>query len=244
MSIHSEHRKRVKARFMAEGLDSFSSHQVLEMLLFYAIPRRDTNEIAHNLLNRFLSLENVLNAPVKELAKVEGMGENAALFIAFIRQFERYCQLHKNKELDIINSITDGGDFLVPYFEKKDNECIYLLCLDAKRKVLSCRLVEEGDVNSASISIRKVVDIALTEKATSVILAHNHPSGIAVPSEEDKAVTFRIAEALRYVDVTLLDHIVVADGDYTSMVHSRYYHPHFAVEELAESRYEADCLPG
>lgn len=225
MSIHKDHRARMKARFAKDGLDAFDEHQVLELLLFYCIPRRDTNEIAHNLINRFGSLSAVLDAPQKELEKVEGMGRNSALFLCLLKDLQRYYAIQKSKKEEILKDIEQCGRYLTAHFQGKKNECVYLLCLDAKCKVISCCELEEGNVNAASISIRKIVDMALTKKATSVVLAHNHPSGIALPSAEDIATTKRVAQALQLVDVVLIDHIVVADDDFVSMVHSGLYMP-------------------
>lgn len=225
MSVHKEHRMRVKKRFADEGLDGFNEHQVLELLLFYCIPRRDTNEIAHNLLNRFGTLAQVLDAPVRELVKVDGVGENAALFLSLIKDVERYYHVNRITQNEVLRNIDECGRYMVPFFNGRNRETVFLLCLDAKCKVLSCREVEEGSVNSAGISIRKIVDMALTENATSVVLAHNHPSGLALPSQEDVCTTKKVAQALRFVDVVLNDHIIVADGDYVSLVHSRYYDP-------------------
>lgn len=227
--IHTDHRKRMRARFLEGGLGSFNEHEVLELLLFYCIPRRDTNAIAHNLINRFGSLARVMNAPMKELKKIDGVGENAALFIALIRELSRYCDIKQNESCQILKTIDECGRYLVPYFEGKARETVYLLCLDAKCKVLCCREVEEGNVNSAGISIRKIVDMALTENATSVVLAHNHPSGVALPSPEDVLTTRKLAQALNLVDVVLIDHVVVADDDYVSLVHSGMYRPDTAV---------------
>ncbi len=223
MSIHKGHRARIKERFIKEGLDGFNEHQVLELLLFYAIPQRDTNEIAHHLLTRFGTLSQVIDAPVKELAKVEGMGDNAATFLSLIKQLERYYHVNRSLQSSVLTSIDQCGEYLVPFFSGLTKETVYLLSLDAKCKVLSCRAVEEGGVNSTGVSIRKIVDVALTENATSVVLAHNHPSGVAIPSPEDIQATMKIAQALHYVDVTLVDHVVVADGDFVSMVHSNVY---------------------
>lgn len=234
MSVHKEHRMRVKTRFQEQGLDVFNEHQVLELLLFYCIPRRDTNEIAHNLLNRFGTLAQVIDAPVKELEKVDGMGKSAALFLNLIKSVARYYLVNRVTQNKILRTIDECGQYMLPYFNGRHRETVFLLCLDAKCKVLSCREVEEGSVNSAGISIRKIVDIALTENATSVVLAHNHPSGLALPSPEDVATTQKIAHALRLVDVILTDHIVVADDDYVSMVHSRCYDPACTSVELGE----------
>lgn len=225
MSIHAGHRQRLKERFCAEGLDNFSDVQVLELLLFYAIPRQDTNPIAHQLLAHFGSLSQVLDAPVEELEKVPGVGHNAATFLALVTAVGRYYLVNRNEKNRILTSIQACGDFLMPHFYGIRNEKVMLLCLDAKCKVLCCREVGEGSVNSAGISVRKIVEVALAVNATSVVLAHNHPSGIALPSDEDKKTTERIATALEMVDVILADHIVVADDDYVSMVHSGLYRP-------------------
>lgn len=230
-AIHRDHRKRIKARFLEGGLSSFSEHEVLELLLFYCIPRRDTNALAHTLINRFGSLARVLNAPVKELKKIDGVGENAALFLTLIKELGRYCDIRQNDSLQILRTIDECGRYLVPYFEGRPRETVYLLCLDAKCKVLCCREVEEGNVNSAGISIRKIVDMALTENATSVVLAHNHPSGVALPSPEDVVTTKKLAQALKFVDVVLIDHVIVADSDYVSLVHSGMYRPDTAAAD-------------
>ena len=222
MSIHDGHRQRLKARFLEQGLDGFTDVQVLELLLFYAIPRRDTNPIAHELLEKFGSLRQVLEAPVQRLTEVEYITENAAALLKLAPAMLRYYQVDKVKEEMPLVTIQACGDYLKHFFLGRKNETVFLLCLDAKCKVLACREVGEGSVNSANVPIRRVVEIALAEGASTVILAHNHPSGIAIPSGEDIATTRRLYAALSTVDVILADHIVVADDDYVSMVQSGY----------------------
>ena len=222
MSIHDGHRQRLKARFLEQGLDGFTDVQVLELLLFYAIPRRDTNPIAHELLEKFGSLRQVLEAPVQRLTEVEYITENAAALLKLAPAMLRYYQVDKVKEEMPLVTIQACGDYLKHFFLGRKNETVFLLCLDAKCKVLACREVGEGSVNSANVPIRRVVEIALAEGASTVILAHNHPSGIAIPSGEDIATTRRLYAALSTVDVILADHIVVADDDYVSMIQSGY----------------------
>lgn len=223
MSIHEGHRQRLKERFQNEGLDHFQEHEVLELLLFYCIPRRDTNEIAHALLMRFGSMSQVVEAPVEELKKVPGMGENAATFLSMLSAFDRYYQVNKNTRIRKLSDIGQCGEYLVPKFVGRRNETVMLLCLDAKCKVLCCKEVGEGSVNSAAVPIRRIVEMALGANATSVVLAHNHPSGVAIPSGEDIQTTKRLAAALASVDIELVDHIVVADEDYVSMAESGLY---------------------
>ena len=225
MSIHDGHRQRLRQRFLDEGLDYFSEIQVLELLLFYCIPRKDTNLIAHALLDRFGSVAQVMEAPVEELQKVSGMGESAAVFLAIVHAFGRYYQVNKMANTEILDSISKCGAYLAPKFTGRRNETVFLLCLDAKCKVLSCREVGEGSVNSAAVPIRRIVEMALGANASAVVLAHNHPSGWAVPSSEDVQTTKRLAMALRSVEIELIDHIVVGDEDFVSIAQSGLYTP-------------------
>lgn len=225
MSVHENHRQRVKARYETYGLDMFDEHQALELLLFYCIPRRDTNEIAHKLITRFGTFAQVLDAPVKELEKVEGVGHSVALYLKLLRDAQRYYRIHNEQNDVVLDNINACGDYLVRYFDGFKVEAVYMLGLDAKCKVLCCREIGRGNVNSAAISVRKIVDVALTENVTSVVLAHNHPSGLAIPSDEDIQTTYRISHALKAIDVVLADHIVVCESDFVSLVHSRMYKP-------------------
>ena len=220
--IHKGHRDRLKQRFLEEGLDNFTDIQVLELLLFYAIPQKDTNPIAHALLDRFGSLSRVLEADVEELKKVPGISDHSATLLALVTELCRYYQVDCSQRMEVLTTLDACGAYLVPRFFGRNNETVFLLCLDAKCKVLCCKEVGEGSVNSASISIRKIVETALSANATTVVLAHNHPSGVALPSAEDVQTTRRIAAALSAVEVHLADHIVVTEGDYVSMVQSGY----------------------
>ena len=224
MNVHKGHRARMKRRFLEHGLESFEDHHVLEILLFYALPRVDVNPLAHNLLKQFGSLAAVFDAPLDELEKVEGIGRNAASLIKLIPQVARRYMISRASLSDILDSSEKAGRYLLPRFFGERDEVVYLVCLDAKCKVLNCRLMFRGSVNSASVSIRKIVETALSFNATSVILAHNHTSGIALPSREDQITTRRIEEALRAVDITLADHIIVADDDFVSLADSGFFH--------------------
>lgn len=225
MSIHDGHRQRLKERFIKEGLDNFQQNQVLELLLFYCIPRKDTNEIAHHLLKRFGSLSQVVEATVDELKKVPGVGENAAVFLSLLNAFSRYYQVNRVSDAVILPTVEKCGEYLTPLFAGRRNETVFLLCLDAKCKVICCREVGEGGVNTAAVPTRRIVEIALGVNATSVVLAHNHPSGLALPSDEDVYTTRRLAQALQAVGIALADHVIVADGDCVSLAQSGLYQP-------------------
>lgn len=220
MSIHDGHRERLRKRFKEEGLDGFSEIQALELALFYAISRKDTNPIAHALLDHFGTLAQVLEAPVEELCKVPGVGENTAVYLRLITELGRFYMVSRTTQTKVLTTLEQCAEYMLPFFYGRRVETVFLLCLDAKCKVLCCKEVAEGSVNAAGISVRKVVETALGANATSVVLAHNHPSGVAVPSGEDVQTTRRIAAALAAVEVHLVDHIVVADEDYVSMAQS------------------------
>ena len=226
MSIHDGHRLRLKERFLEQGIDSFTQYQALELMLFYCIPRQDTNEVAHHLIDRFGSFSQTLDADIEELCTVKGIGLNAATFLKLLSAVARYYEDDKSHLLAEPLLTTEAcGARLRPKFVGRLNETVFILCIDAKGKELCCRMVGEGGINSAGVPVRRIVEIALAAKATAVILAHNHPSGIALPSSEDISTTQRVAVALDSVDVVLADHLVFADGDFTSMVQSGYYRP-------------------
>ena len=181
MSIHDGHRQRLKQRFLEEGLDNFTDIQVLELLLFYCIPRQDTNPIAHRLLDHFGGLSQVLEASPEQLQKVPGIGESAATFLSLITEVGRYYLVDRSTRERILNTIDDCGKYLVPFFFGRSKETVFLLCLDAKCKVLCCKEIGEGSVNSAGISVRKVMETALGANASVVVLAHNTPAVLRYP---------------------------------------------------------------
>ena len=224
-SIHNGHRQRLRNRFLEEGLELFDDHQVLELLLFYCIPRQDTNPIAHALLDHFGSLPQVMEAPPSELQKVAGMGESSAAFLSLLNAFSRYYQISRATSHKALNTLQECGQYLMSFLYGRRNETVYLLCLDAKAKVLCCKEVGEGSVNSAAVPIRRIVEMALSANATTAILAHNHPSGIAYPSTEDILTTRKLAAALSAVDITLADHIITAEDDFVSLRDSDLYNP-------------------
>lgn len=219
-SIHTGHRDRLRQRFLSEGLDSFNEINALELLLFYCVPRKDTNDLAHRLLDHFGSYCNVLNAPCSELKKINGVSDQVATYLKLQGEAVRYYLTNRKARGVVVKTVAEYGQLLCSYFAGRCNETVFLLCLDAKCKVICCREISEGSVNAAGVSVRKVVDVALSSNATSVVLAHNHPSGLAIPSVEDIQTTKLIFEALTAVDVALVDHVIVNDDEFISMAQS------------------------
>ena len=223
MGVHDGHRDRLKKRFTKHGLRDFNEVNTLELLLFYAIPRQDTNVLAHRLLERFGSLEGVFNASRRELTAVDGIGENTALLITLIPELQKRCGIESTKEMKWIRSTSDAGKYLVPRLKYEKSEKALLICLDSYQKIISLTELGEGDVNKVDLNVRRIVEIALRDRASSVILAHNHPDGIALPSREDDYTTRQVYSALGLVNIKLRDHIVVAGDDFISFADSGYF---------------------
>ena len=220
MNLHEGHRQRLKERFIKNGLGSFEDHNILELLLFFSVPRNDTNEIGHRLLQRFGSISNVFDAPVEELCKVDGIGMHSATLIKLIPELCSIYNVDKTENIEIVSSTNAAGKFFVPRFMGKNDEEVHILLLDDKKKIIKSEMVSKGTVNASAVSIRKIVSFAVNSNATAVILAHNHPGGVALPSSNDIVVTRRIYNALKIMEINLCDHIIVAGDDFVSMQES------------------------
>ncbi|MEM1483971.1 DNA repair protein RadC [Oscillospiraceae bacterium PP1C4] len=222
-SIHEGHRQRLKDRFLKRGLDDFEPHNVLELLLFYAVPQRDTNDLAHRLLKHFGSLSAVFDANFDDLCKVDGVGKNTATLIKMIPDLFRRYQDDYNKEGVVLTDIAQMGEFLRPKFIGRTKEHIFLLCLDNKGSVVYADFIIEGTINSAPLYTRNILEIAMRCQATSAILAHNHPKGLAIPSNADLISTRSVYDALEVAKIKLIDHFIFAGSDYTSLRNSGFF---------------------
>lgn len=223
MGVHDGHRNRLRERFLKYGLSGFEEHNALELLLFYAIPRSDTNELAHVLIDHFGSFAAVLDAPVEQLMTVKGLGYSSAVLLKTVPDLCAYYLNSKSQPGEVLDSTEKAGQFFIPKFLGKTTEEVYLAALDDKRKVLRCvRLSEEGIVNAVRITIKRIVTEAVNTNATGILLAHNHPGGLALPSSSDKQVTYQAFHALNMINVQMVDHIIVAENDFVSMADSGY----------------------
>ena len=209
-SIHAGHRERIRERLRTAGLSAFSEHEVLELLLTYAIPRVDVNPLAHDLIDAFGNLSGVLNAHESELLRVKGMGKNAALLLTMMPQLLSCYQLSSLGERPVILTLAEAKAYCAPLFIGAIDEHIYMLCLDQAGHVLHRTLLYTGTVDQVALPPRTVVETALRHHAHAVILAHNHPSGIPEPSQADLDVTRRIGTALYMIGIKLVDHLVFA----------------------------------
>jgi len=215
--LHKGHRERLRERYLREGLDNFEDHQVLELLLFQAIPRLDTNPIAHRLMQRFGSFSAVLEADPKDLAAVEGVGAKAAAFLSMIPKVTRRYFLDRIKHArKPLNTSEAAAEYLVPLMAGRSEEVFYVICLDSQLRILYPALISEGTVKDAYVHPRHVVEAAVRHKAASVILAHNHPAGSVRPSHHDHGITKRLVQALGGIDIKVVDHVIVAGEQFYS----------------------------
>ncbi len=210
-NIHQGHRKRLKQRFLDEGLDHFHEVNVLELMLFYCVQRKDTNPLAHRLLDHFGKLPNVLDATVQDLMRVEGVTEHTAIYLTMIAAVYRYNAAIQPEELTELRTPEECIKFLVPLFAGARHEKLFVVCLDGRCRILCCKLLSEGKPASVQTVPRKVVDLATRYHATSVLMAHNHSDGLVNPSAADIASTESIRTLLKIVGINLVEHYVVCE---------------------------------
>ena len=220
---HEGHRQRLKNRFLSSSLDNFEPHNILELLLFYSIPRQDTNEIAHDLLNHFGSLKGVFDADFSELIKIKGIKENSATLIKLIPQISRAYLLDKVSDDNLYDRADKIGEYLTSLYVGETVETVYILLLDNSYHLLNTVKLIEGNVNSAVITPKKIFDEICKVNATMFVLAHNHPNGLPLPSKEDLDTTEMLASAFDLFEVPLLEHFVIAGDKYCAIVHETGY---------------------
>lgn len=219
--MHEHHRKRMKERFLRDGIENFEPHNVLELLLFYSIPQKDTNEIAHRLINRFGSLSAVFEAPFSELVKVDGIKEHSATLIKLIPELaQRYASESCSLTGKLLPTMDDVGKYFKAKYIGETQEIVYLLLMDNKYKVLECVKIFEGSVNSSAITMRKLVEAAISAKASFAVLAHNHPGGLPIPSADDIFTTNEIHRAFTLIGINFLGHFIVAGDKYVNILKS------------------------
>ena len=218
-NLHIGHRQRVKERFLQDGLEHFAPHEVLELLLFYAVPQRDTNVMAHRLLERFSTLAGVFAATQEELCTVEGIGEHAATLLRLILPVasQVMTEIQKADKAEAF-TVERAGEYLIKRYLSESSEVVYLLLFNNAKRLIDCVRVHEGSVNSVSVTPRMLIEIALTHHASSGLLAHNHPGGLPIPSTDDIGTTNLLEGAFNAVGIPLVEHIVVAGASYTPIM--------------------------
>jgi len=215
-NLHAGHREKLKQRFIEEGLESFEDHQILEMLLFYTIPRRDTNELAHSLIKKFGTLEAIFDSSPEQLMELGRVTKNTAVLLTMIPALSKKYMLLKQGKKPVLDSSAKAGQYITKLFIGKNYEAFYVCCLNSQNHLNYAALVHEGTINEAPVYPRLIVETALRYQANSVILAHNHPGGSLKPSAADIEVTRKISDALKTISIKVVDHIIVSGNNYYS----------------------------
>ena len=210
--MHEGHRDRLRSRFREQGADSLADHELLELLLFFCIPRRDTNALAHRLLSQFGTLRAVTTAPEEELTEIEGVGANCALFLRLVGALERRCEMTECSRVPL-NTLGRLSRYCAALLRGLRHEEFYALMLDARFHLICARRLASGLPDQITVYPRTVAEAALRHHAVHVALAHNHPAGNSAPSPEDIATTERIRAALAPLDIDVSEHIIVTEED-------------------------------
>lgn len=238
---HSGHRKRLRKRAALEGIKNFEPHNLLELLLFYTIPRADTNELGHRLLDRFGSFSAVLDASCEDLMQVYGVGAETAQFLNMLPEIFRIYLQDKESSPKKMNSIEEVTQLLHPLFVGQKREVLYMVCLQPGNCVGRCIEVAEGTGTEVALQSRRIVNEAILSECIGVVLAHNHPSGQAKASAADFTATARIANALNAVDVPLIEHFIFANDRFYALSEDTRFVPFFgAAYRTTGSNYVPD----
>lgn len=214
--MHEGHRTRLRSRATQHGIDSLETHELLELFLFVYIPRKDTNHISHELLNTFGSFSKVIDADVDELMKINNMTKNAAIALSTIPyMFKRYMQ-DKNAPKKNLSTILDAVEFISGETKFLTKERLYILCLDSHFNLIKSVVIKSENVDKVNISLKEIHSAVLRHNTKNIIIAHNHPGGSIFPSDEDVSLTKDIIISMSYIDVEVLDHIIVTDDNHFS----------------------------
>ncbi len=225
---HSGHRDRLRARYAEGGLDILSDHEVLELLLTYAIARADVNPLAHRLLSKFGSLSAVLEADIEDLMLSDGIGQRSAFILHLMPDLARRYMLDRLSPKPLLTTMEKAGEYASALYIGVKTEIVYMLCLDARCSLRRTVKLSEGSVASVSIDMQKLVGEALRVGAQNAILLHNHPAGSLRPSAEDIKLTDQVIKALALVNVMLLDHIIVSEHGFYSFLNNGRFQRGFA----------------
>ncbi len=217
--LHKGHRERLRSRFKAEGLRGFADHEVLEFILTFAIPRINTNDIAHRLINEFGSLQGVLNASTDNLCRVDGVGENSAILIRLFSQVANIYVSPSKANGKAYKTLNDFGFFFVNYFVGETKEKLTVMSLDPSMRLIACDDVHIGTLNTGIPDAEKIAEILFSRNASAFALAHNHLGGSAQPSQDDIKATLDIRDIFSRLNKPLIEHIVVSGSEFACIVH-------------------------
>lgn len=215
--MHNQHRDRMRQRYLQNGLDNFAMHEVLELMLYYCIPRQDVNPIAHALIQKFGSLHATLDASPEEMMQVKGIGQSSATFLSLIPPLLRKYQQSILGDKPLLKNHVQVADYCRTLFVGQTIELFYIVALDASMHALGHTLISKGSLSKVAAYPRQVVKAAIALNAHGVILCHNHPGGSPQPSDSDLALTTHLYRVLNDIDIVLYDHLIVCPTSVTSL---------------------------
>lgn len=222
-SVHAGHRERVRENVLKNGFEQLEDHRLLELLLFYSIPREDTNELAHNLLNKFGSLAGVVKASPKELKKVSGVGDNTAVMLSSMGELcVRVLKEGNIKKTPYLKS-SEIIDLIKSHYINEPIERFLLLCFDSMMHLKLVEFISEGDTIKVEFDVKNLLGRVIDCDASFVVIAHNHPDGDPTPSGADTDTTFNISVTLRKIGVELIDHVIIGENSHYSMRNQSQY---------------------
>jgi len=211
-NIHRGHRERMRQRYLKEGADGFADHELVEMLLYYALAQGDTNPLAHKMIQEFGSLSTLIEADILDVSRLCGVKTSTALLFSLQREISKRCMQSRWRDRVVLNSVSKALVYCSSLFMYQNYEQFYTICLDSKQRFIHAAKVADGVIHQAVVHPRLVVEAAFKHQASGVILSHNHPGGSERPSFNDIALTTQLKELLLALDIQLVDHIIVADG--------------------------------
>lgn len=221
--MHEGHRQRLRERYLVSGLATFADHEILELILTYAIPQKDVNPLAHELLTHFGSLEKVFSAEPSELAQVKGIGNATAILLNMFAGVSKRIRMQRRGARPLLNSNEAAGSYCCELIGQSKTEVFYAVALDASERLLHCCCIAEGSVKETIVPPRKIVDFALRSGAAYILLAHNHPAGTLLPSASDLELTRRIRELLGALDIALGEHFIVCGEQFYAIGAGRMF---------------------
>ncbi len=218
-NIHSGHRKRVKANVIKNGFSQLEEHKLLELMLFYSIPREDTNELAHKLIDHFGSFGEVFKADIDQLKRVDGVGDNTAVMIAAMGETFSRISKAKPPKKRVYKTTEDLKELAVALLQGENNEKVYLICFDVKKNLKRYTVISEGDEVSSEINMKEIIKNLVDSDSSIAVLAHNHPTSSAEPSAFDIDSTRMVCVTLRKIGYALADHIIVGENGTAYSMH-------------------------
>lgn len=221
-NLHDGHRERMRGKFIEFGLDVFSDHEVIEKLLYYVVPRKNTNELAHKMLNEFGTIYDLFNAHTLDIQRRTGISEGGAvLFSMMPHLFKRY-KLSENEEKMKFESSCRLGEFIKVCFIGKVYESFFVMCLNGRLEVIAHKTIQEGTLDVVQLNMRDILEFVIRHKAKYIVLAHNHPSGDPTPSQADLNATVDISQILKKFDIDVIDHFLITSDNYVSFAEHGY----------------------